>query len=274
MGQMPETAIFRRFGFLNAQNLLYMQAELVILEKHLRRVQAEDAESGSEVRSQYAEDWFYLSTATNDEGGNDEQWELMKEIRGKLREYNDTLLQQIKLAAVEPPGTFDMQYLQQYLESREMSDGILSGADRTLWGSIDKPDDRAKDLLSLLCRHSEDFFSKWVTEKVVTKLIKLRYGSESSRERDLRNYKDNKVLRWTFLFASVLASALPVVSIAILYCVHSLKARLGLIATFNVLLSFVLATFTSAKRAEVFAVAAAFAAVQVVFVQVGTEDTK
>lgn len=269
---MPETAIFRRFGFLNAQNLLYMQAELVSLENQLRRLQAEDAEAGSAVRSRYAENWFYLSTATTEDGGNDEQWELMKEIRSKLKDYNDTLLQQIRLVAVEPPGTYDMRYLQQYLESREMSNGILTGADADLWGSIDKPDDRAKDLLSLLCRHNEDFFSKWVTERLVTKLIQLNHDPKSSTKRDLKGYEDNKVLRWTFLFASVLASALPVVSIAILYCVHSLKARLGLIATFNILLSFAMVTFTSAKRAEVFAVAAAFAAVQVVFVQVGTDD--
>lgn len=86
---MPETAIFRRFGFLNAQNLLYMQAELVSLENQLRRLQAEDAEAGSAVRSRYAENWFYLSTATTEDGGNDEQWELMKEIRSKLKDYSE-----------------------------------------------------------------------------------------------------------------------------------------------------------------------------------------
>lgn len=74
------------------------------------------------------------------------------------------------------------------------------------------------------------------------------------------------------MVASVLASALPVLSIVILYWVRSTKVRLGLIAVFNIVLSFVLAWFTSAKRAEVFAVSAAFSAVQVVFVQVGTSD--
>lgn len=82
------------------------------------------------------------------------------------------------------------------------------------------------------------------------------------------------MLRWTFILASMLASALPILSIAILYCVKSLKVRLGLIAVFNLLLSFSLAAFTSAKRTDVFAVSAAFSAVQVVFVQVGTNDTE
>jgi len=33
----PETAIFRRFGALNAENLLYFQAELVWLETELTK---------------------------------------------------------------------------------------------------------------------------------------------------------------------------------------------------------------------------------------------
>jgi hypothetical protein len=36
MGAHPEVAVFRRFGALNAQNLLYLQAELTHLELELR----------------------------------------------------------------------------------------------------------------------------------------------------------------------------------------------------------------------------------------------
>ena len=87
MGDIPETAIFRRFGFLNAQNLLYMQAELVNLEDRLRRVQARDARaSGS--REWYAKNWFFLGHPEDQEDGDDEQWELVKEIRERLKEYS------------------------------------------------------------------------------------------------------------------------------------------------------------------------------------------
>ncbi|OMP83492.1 hypothetical protein BK809_0004873 [Diplodia seriata] len=48
-----------------------------------------------------------------------------------------------------------------------------------------------------------------------------------------------------------------------------MKARLGMIAVFNLLLSICLTAFTTARRIDVFAVAAAFSAVQVVFVQGG-----
>jgi hypothetical protein len=42
MGTFPETAIFRRFGALNAQNLLCLQAEPTALEQALREVEARD----------------------------------------------------------------------------------------------------------------------------------------------------------------------------------------------------------------------------------------
>ena len=41
MGLRPEVAIFRRFGALNAENLLYFQAELALLERDLQEQQRE-----------------------------------------------------------------------------------------------------------------------------------------------------------------------------------------------------------------------------------------
>ncbi|KAK7706432.1 hypothetical protein SLS57_009666 [Botryosphaeria dothidea] len=263
MGEMPEVAIFRRFGTLNAQSLLYMQAELVCLEKKLHRLQSKDAAAPGR-----------RSSNSGDQGDGDDdddaQLELVKEIRAKLKEYNEMLIQQMKIVAVDPPSSWDLRHIQRYLVSEEMAHGVLTGKDATLWD----PDQGHTDLLPLATRHNEDFFSSWVTESVSEKLIKLRQKRKPVDQRKLDDFADKKVLRWTFLFASVLASALPILAIVILYCVRSVKVRLGLIAVFNVVLSFALAWFTSAKRAEVFAVSAAFSAVQVVFVQVGASDTR
>ncbi|GME63323.1 hypothetical protein GTA08_BOTSDO09333 [Neofusicoccum parvum] len=277
MGLMPEVAIFRRFGFLNAQNILYMQAELVCLEERLRKLQVKD-DNAPEPKSRYAKNWWMLSVS--EDHGDDEQWKLVQEIREKLKEYNKALIQQKKIVASEPPSAQDLRYIQRYLESSEM-DEFLTGKDADVWGSVDAPDDRAPDLLSLLPRHKEDFFSRWVMESAIEKLLELNQGRKpasavpsTARRNNLVGFKDDTVLRWTFILASMLASALPILSIAILYCVKSLKVRLGLIAVFNLLLSFSLAAFTSAKRTDVFAVSAAFSAVQVVFVQVGTNDTE
>lgn len=71
MGRRPQMAIYRRFGYLNAQNLLYMQAELVGLEKALKDLQKRDAgEIGeqtlprNENGQRRARDWKELSKAT------------------------------------------------------------------------------------------------------------------------------------------------------------------------------------------------------------------
>ncbi|KAF4303144.1 hypothetical protein GTA08_BOTSDO09333 [Botryosphaeria dothidea] len=280
MGLMPEVAIFRRFGFLNAQNILYMQAELVSLEERLRKIQVKDDQS-PEPKSRYAKNWWLLSESVNHD--DDEQWSLVQEIRGKLKDYNKALVQQIKIVATEHPSMHDLRYIQNYLESSEM-DEFLTGKDANVWGSVDAPDDRAPDLLSLLPRHNEDFFSRWMTGSAVEKLLRLSQGrrrasttataSPSTAHRNnLVGVKDDIVLRCTFVFVTMLASGLPILAIVILYSVKSLTTRLGLIAVFNMLLSLSLATFTSAKRADIFAVSAAFSAVQVVFVQVGTSST-
>jgi hypothetical protein len=49
MGAHPELAIFRRFGTLNAQNLLYLQAELIYFENKMRKCVEVDSISGHVV---------------------------------------------------------------------------------------------------------------------------------------------------------------------------------------------------------------------------------
>jgi hypothetical protein len=56
MGTYPECAIYRRFGSLNSQNLLYFQSELTHLELKLRRLEATDLTSEEGNRSAYSKD--------------------------------------------------------------------------------------------------------------------------------------------------------------------------------------------------------------------------
>jgi hypothetical protein len=83
---LPELSIFRRFGALNAQNLLYMQAELTYLEKKLREQQLSDNAHPLGKRSAYALNWFWLKESENTDAG--EQLDLILEIRKILKEYS------------------------------------------------------------------------------------------------------------------------------------------------------------------------------------------
>lgn len=84
----PELAIFRRFGALNAQNLLYMQAELTSLEEELRKQQLEDSQSGEGQRNRYATNWHWLKMSENNETGEQQQLELILKIRKLLKDYS------------------------------------------------------------------------------------------------------------------------------------------------------------------------------------------
>jgi hypothetical protein len=88
MGAHTETMILRRFGSLNAQNLLYYQAELVHLEEKLQKLVKANAESGHDDRSIYDRDWQTLSEAENCANGDAEHWRTVQEVRRILKEYS------------------------------------------------------------------------------------------------------------------------------------------------------------------------------------------
>lgn len=74
--------IFQKFEQLSAQNILYLQAEIVNLQETLAGVAKEDAESEGLERQLFARDWWALSSAEDGE-----QWGTFLHLRGKLKEY-------------------------------------------------------------------------------------------------------------------------------------------------------------------------------------------
>jgi len=84
MGSIPELSVFRRFGALNSQRLLYLQAELIHLERQLRgREQIDDGSN-----KDYSVDWAKLRNSATCPVECDLQYELMNKIWDKLREYS------------------------------------------------------------------------------------------------------------------------------------------------------------------------------------------
>jgi hypothetical protein len=56
MGECPELAIFRRYAALNAQNILYLQAEILHLEIQFRKFAQEDQTAEEQKRKDYSLD--------------------------------------------------------------------------------------------------------------------------------------------------------------------------------------------------------------------------
>ena len=89
MELIPEAAIFRRFGALNARRLLYLQAELLQLQSRLEAVELSDKQSNDQRREMYSVDWEWLEASMNaDDPATKKQWLLIQEIGTKLKEYS------------------------------------------------------------------------------------------------------------------------------------------------------------------------------------------
>lgn len=92
MGSSPEFAIFRRFATLNARNLLFLQAEITLLEKKLEDLTAADEKATHLDRAIYSRDWETLKDSCDEgaenRGHDPKQWKLFLDIRTKLKEYS------------------------------------------------------------------------------------------------------------------------------------------------------------------------------------------
>jgi hypothetical protein len=88
MGAHPEVAVFKRFGTLNTQNILYLQAELTDLELRLKKYAKQDADSGHPGRILYSRDWQTLSESSDVPTNNNKQWNTILSIREKLKEFS------------------------------------------------------------------------------------------------------------------------------------------------------------------------------------------
>jgi hypothetical protein len=91
MAILPETAMFKRFGALNARNLLYMQSELMILEARLKQVEAEDAMAPEGKKQDYSREFYWLQYSEI-VGPDTKQLNLVRRIRELLKEYSKFLV--------------------------------------------------------------------------------------------------------------------------------------------------------------------------------------
>ncbi|OAK97991.1 hypothetical protein IQ06DRAFT_357127 [Phaeosphaeriaceae sp. SRC1lsM3a] len=278
----PQLSIYRRFGALNAQNILYLQAQLIDLETKLRTQQSRDDTNPQGKKALYAKTWYRLENSASD--GDTKQLDLVLKTRQVLSEFNPTwfliriatdhaIIQQSMILKLPDPNATDLHYLQNYLETDSMGPLALLGRDASTWGSMLERDAHAPDLVALKVRAEKDALSTWAAKKVVGRLFTCCFKRfvKPSPGHGLVGVEDTLVYRATYGFTSLVASMVPIASIVVLYYVDSMPARLATIAVFNLFISICLMGLAKAKRAEIFAISAAFAAVQVVFI--GTDKS-
>jgi hypothetical protein len=125
------------------------------------------------------------------------------------------------------------------------------------------------DLIALIEPTEEDYLSRFLQNHW---LFRKRKTPDPLDRTTI--HKNSHVLRTVAALTMVLAAILLIGAIINLYLVPNPKAKLGLIAMYTMLFALSVALCTNARRAEVFAATAAYAAVLVVFVSGDLGGTK
>ncbi|CAN9171887.1 unnamed protein product [Alternaria alternata] len=277
MGQYPEVAIFRRFGSLNALNLLSLQAELINLQVEFRDVWIEDDISTDESEKRFSSYFLQLHNA-------EESFQLKKllEIRKKLQEYNAALLQASQIERLSSPDPANLQFLREWLGRAGEGDNFLKSSEVFTWDLLPSSSIRErklfdKDLLTLhLPLQEQDMFSKLLSSSLLDFWTWIRSCTSANRRKfhyrksqghscqksidpssGILHYSDSSLLKINNIFISVVGATMPIVAIVALYFIKTEGGRLGATAGFTVLFAFVLAVCTNARRLEIAATTAA-----------------
>ncbi|CAN9150506.1 unnamed protein product [Alternaria sp. RS040] len=108
------SGIFKQFAELNVRNLLYMQAELLCLEQELEAITHVDENGNDPTTKNFARSVWEMKKAPDSP-----QWDKILEIRKKLREYNDCLLQQARVSKLDRAQVSDSRWLRYWLQHNE-----------------------------------------------------------------------------------------------------------------------------------------------------------
>ncbi|KAF2657862.1 hypothetical protein K491DRAFT_313155 [Lophiostoma macrostomum CBS 122681] len=272
-------SVYRRFGYLQSRLLLNKQEDLRRLEKDLSRMDRMithtdiNAMCSRDLRGPHRED----------------HEKLLREIEQKFCSYANVLTAAQQLMAFGKPAEGDRKSVARYLANRQ----CLS-QEQGEW--IQHQD----DLITLRARREH----AWLDDLVETFLkmshcwlIDVLFRSKETRKKTEIDsdtmpaqppkdedkyeifYTPSRISKATNCILTVLILILMIVPVYILYhMVHDIGTRhayttcLGILLVFTLAFSSVLSLFTKARRHEIFAAAAAYCAVLVVFLgNVGTD---
>ncbi|CAD0084079.1 unnamed protein product [Aureobasidium vineae] len=279
---LRSTTIFRRFDRLAMRNLLYLESELAALESEVERL---DMDLIPETMINHLGDWTILKAeaeyAEEDTTENISEEEarkqelmiarmkLVKKIRVKVKEYHEALKLMNEILALERPEHDDIEtngrifvqpddddYDPDHWQDKAESHAIIQGA-----MSMHLCEENRKDLCTLAPQVERDPFTRLVESKhQLRSMIKDKTTGMTSLSKWKRL---NKVITWISVCVVV---AWLVGAILGLFFWESNTGRLILLSVTTMGFAVSILWLTTARRHDVFASTAAYAAVLVVFI--------
>ncbi|KAL9107640.1 MAG: hypothetical protein Q9187_008398 [Circinaria calcarea] len=123
-----DLSIYRRFRSLSARNLLYLQAELQVLEAQLRDLDEKgkaEIDNGGNLGDkiellQVARDWeSFVRKADHEDERQMKKMKMVIEIRRVMKEYQKALLLQSKVMALDAPGERALDVFKRWFERKQ-----------------------------------------------------------------------------------------------------------------------------------------------------------
>ncbi|KAK0704434.1 hypothetical protein B0H67DRAFT_521535 [Lasiosphaeris hirsuta] len=261
IGSSPEYAVFHGFRELYAENLLYLQAEIVYLSKELEDIRGIDRTDKQRGRGNLHQDWAKLRAS--DAKGDGRQLQKILELREALDKYYESVLRYEKIVNMKKPQARTLKNMLQWM--LDVGDVGLVGNDWNIYA------DKKPQPMMTLDHTSDDEFTTWVQTTLVEIYHQIlgRRIHKSPDEEHLRgtiSYPVEKVGTASRFIAATIACALPTASIFGLHFVSSTTVRLGIVFATSVVFALCMACMTSAKTQEIFSATATFSAVLVVFI--------
>ena len=153
------------------------------------------------------------------------------------------------------PSLRNLNILRSYLAGPTAKDQLL-GKDRLAW----EDDKSYTDLFSLHEAEEMDPATQWLVMKCLapcTRAFGHLLWRPTEHDPNLFHFADDELRRPVFVISTMLSSLLPVLAVTILYLVHSMPQRLGIMGGFTAAFSLAISLTTRASRAENFAGTAA-----------------
>ncbi|OQV07876.1 hypothetical protein CLAIMM_12235 [Cladophialophora immunda] len=270
--------IFRRFDELGVRNLLYLQSELLEIEKRLEELDIAHIQAPLNVKADLR-DWKGMSVKHDVDQPSrsqiQERIDLVLRLRYMIREYQEMLVLGYKLRAIERPPRRTLEAIRKCFNNAAstLTPGIpaLDGRNTTIF-------DDANDLVSLRVVTDDDRLTRFLQNTFPVLFAKnirkfdieqQKQGQGSNIDDPLSYYSERRLHICVAMIYIVLAALLLFGAMFNLYYVESNTKRLVFIVGYTAVFALCVGFLTNARRAEIFGACAAYAAVLVVFISGG-----
>lgn len=249
-----ETFVFRKFDRLAARNLLHLQCQIIAVEEEIDQLDADVRKDPDTQNSSMR--WETLMRNARTENRLEHKLvQKLADLHSLLKEYHETLLRQAKIGQLKPPNKRILGALRHYIkgDGHPQQMQLIFGAAQSYL--------EEQDLAALCPPPDEDYLSRFLQDHWT---FQKRCGKDPFDGTTF--YQRNDVVNVVAAISMLIVSLLLISAIVLLHVISNAQAKLGIVAAFTLVFALCVALLTNARRTEVFAATAAYAAVLVVFV--------